>query len=141
LATGDLRRLRTDGDGITYNEQILSHVADIGANYLSVWSWHNQSARSILSYYDRFPEPIEDMARRIGYRIRPSFVWKFTRDGASGLVVGLVNDGIAAVPGVLRLKIVGPDGTVYVTGCVDPGHPQPTGVHQAMLMPPADVRW
>ena len=62
-------------------------------NYLSVWSWHKQSARAITSYYEKYPGPIDQMARRIGYRIRPSFLWTFTRDGVDGLVVGLANDG------------------------------------------------
>jgi len=55
FTTGDAKELRIDEDGITYNEQIISHVADVGVNYLSLWSWHNQSARSITSYYEKFP--------------------------------------------------------------------------------------
>jgi hypothetical protein len=141
FTTGEAKELRLDEDGITYNEQILSHVADVGVNYLSVWSWHNQSARSILSYYDKFPGPIEEMARKIGYRIRPSFVWTFQRDGANGLVLGLANDGIAAVPGVLRLTVYSEDNKVRVSGCVDAGYPKPIGIHQAMLMLPAGVDW
>jgi hypothetical protein len=141
FTTGDPRELRTDEDGITYNEQIISHVADVGVNYLSLWSWHNQSARSILSYYEKFPEPIENMARQIGYRIRPSFIWAFTRDGVTGLVIGLVNDGIASVPGVLRLSIVGEDNKIRVSGCLDAGYPKPVGVHQAMLMLPTGAKW
>ena len=140
FTTGDPKQLRTDDDGITYNEQIISHVADVGVNYLSLWIWHNHSAANILSYYDKYPEPIDGIARRIGYRVRPSFVWKFERDGAQGLVVGLANDGIAAVPGVLRVSVVGEDGKSYASGCVDPGYPRPTGVHQAMLMLPAGVK-
>jgi len=141
FTTGDPKELRTDEDGITYNEQILSHVADVGFNYLSVWSWHNQSARSILSYYEKFPGPIDAIARRIGYRIRPSFIWIFERDGATGLVVGLANDGIASAPGVLRLSIVTQDNRVLASGCIDPGYPKPIGVHQSMLMLPANTKW
>ena len=141
FTTGDPQQLRIDEDGITYNEQIISHVADVGVNYLSLWSWHNQSARSILSYYEKFPGPIDEIARKIGYRIRPSFIWAFTRDGVEGLVIGLANDGIAAVPGVLRLSILSADNQVHVSGCIDAGHPKPTGVHQAMLMLPAGVKW
>jgi hypothetical protein len=141
FTTGDPKELRTDEDGITYNEQILSHVSDVGFNYLSVWSWHKQSARSILSYYEKFPGAIEQIARRIGYRIRPSFLWTFQRDSAQGLVVGLANDGIAGVPGVLRLTIVNPDNKVLSSGCIDPGCPKPIGVHQAMLMLPQGVQW
>ncbi len=51
------------------------------------------------------------MARQIGYRIRPSFIWTFKRDRVTGLVIGLANDGIAPVPGVLRLSVVSADGT------------------------------
>jgi hypothetical protein len=141
FTTGDPNQLQIDEDGITYNEQIISHAADVGVNYLSVWSWHNQSARSITSYYEKFPGPIDEMARQIGYRIRPSFIWTFNRDGANGLVLGLANDGITPVPGVLRLTVFNADKKVNVSGCVDPGYPKPTGVHQAMLILPAGVPW
>jgi hypothetical protein len=140
FTTGDPKELQIDEDGITYNERIITHAADVGVNYLSVWSWHNQSARNILSYYEKYPGPIEEIARRIGYRIRPSFIWTFLRDQTHGLVIGLANDGIAAVPGVLRLTVCSEDNKVQVSGCVDPGYPKPTGVHQAMLMLPAGVK-
>jgi hypothetical protein len=141
FTTGDPKQLQIDEDGITYNEQIISHVKDVGVNYLSVWSWHNQSARNITSYYEKFPGPIDGIARQIGYRVRPSFIWIFKRDGANGLVLGLTNDGIAPVPGVLRLTVFSEDQKVQVSGCVDAGYPKPTGVHQAMLMLPAGLPW
>jgi hypothetical protein len=53
----------------------------------------------------------------------------------------MVNDGIAGVPGVLRLTVLSEDGAVNVSGCLDPGHPRPQGVRQAMLMLPAGVDW
>jgi len=139
FTTGDPKDLRTDEDGITYNEQIITHAADAGVNYLSLWSWHRQSAANILSYYEKFPAPIDEVARKIGYRVRPSFIWTFLRDGAPGLVIGLANDGIAPVPGVLRLSVVGQDDKTYVSGCVDAGYPKPNGVHQAMLLLPGGV--
>ena len=141
FTTGDPKELRIDEDGVTYNEQIISHAADVGVSYLSLWCWHNQSAQNILSYYDKYPAPIEDMARRIGYRIRPSFIWSFMRDGVAGLVLGLANDGIAPVPGVLRLTLFSEDQKINVSGCVDAGYPKPTGVHQAMLMLPSGTQW
>ena len=112
FTTGDPKELQIDEDGITYNEQIITHAADVGVNYLSVWSWHNQNARNIQSYYEKYPGPIDEMARKIGYRVRPSFIWTFVRDGVNGLVVGLANDGISPVPGVLRLSAVSDDGKV-----------------------------
>ena len=33
------------------------------------------------------------------------------------------------------------DNKINVSGCVDPGYPKPTGVHQAMLMLPTSVQW
>lgn len=141
FSTGDPKELRIDEDGITYNEQIISHATDVGVNYLSVWSWHSQSTANILSYYNKFPDPIDQIARQIGYRVRPSFLWTFKRDGVPGLVVGLANDGIAAVPGVLRLSVLSNDGKILVSGCVDPGYPKPTGIHQAMLVLPAGSQW
>ncbi len=141
FSTGDPKELRIDEDGITYNEQIISHAADVGVNYLSLWSWHNQSAANIVSYYDKYPGPIDEMARKIGYRVRPSFIWNFSRDGARGLVVGLANDGITPVPGVLRLTVYSEDKKVRVSGCVDAGYPKPIGVHQAMLILPVGVPW
>jgi len=142
FSTGDPKELRIDKDGITYNEQIISHAADVGVNYLSLWSWHSQSTANLLSYYNKFPDPIDQIARQIGYRVRPSFLWTFKRDGAPGLVVGLANDGIAPVPGVLRLSVLSNDGkSVLVSGSVDPGYPKPTGIHQAMLVLPAGSQW
>jgi len=101
----------------------------------------HQNAGNILSYYDKVPGPIDEMARQIGYRVRPSFIWTFKRDGVNGLVIGLVNDGIAPVPGVLRLSVYSEDNKINVSGCVDAGYPKPTGVHQAMLMLPAGAQW
>jgi len=116
-------------------------VIDVGANYFSVWNWHNEAAGNILSYYEKYPEPIEHIARRVGYRLRPSFIWTFTREGVPGLVVGLVNNGISGVPGVLRLTVFSDDGKVNGTGCVDAGYPKPTGVRQAMLLLPPGTEW
>jgi hypothetical protein len=131
----------TEDQGVDINENIISHVIDLGANYWSVWNWHDIAARNILAYYERHPEPIDEITRRIGYRVRPSWIWQFEKAGRQGLVLGMVNDGIAGVPGVLRLTVLSDDGTVNVSGCLDPGYPRPQGVRQAMLMLPEGVDW
>jgi hypothetical protein len=56
-------------------------------------------------------------------------------------VVGLANNGVAGVPGVLRLTVFSEDGAVHVSGCVDPGYPKPSGIRQAMLMLPQGTAW
>ena len=139
--TGDPSKLGIDEDGITTNQKIISHVIDVGANYFSLWNWHNESAAHILSYYEKYPQHIDHIARRIGYRVRPSFIWSFNRDSTPGIVVGLVNNGIAAVPGVLRLTVASDDGKVNVSGCVDAAYPRTSGVRQAMLLLPPQTDW
>jgi hypothetical protein len=140
MTTGEAQQLHME-DGVTRNEKIISHVIDVGANYWSLWNWHNLAARNVLSYYEKFPEHIDEIARRIGYRVRPSWIWAFEKDGHPGLVVGLANDGIAGVPGILRLSVLGDDGRVLASGCVDPGYPKPRGVRQAMLTLPPGTDW
>jgi len=140
MTTGDSQRVGLD-DGVTLNEKITTHVLDVGANYWSVWNWHNEAAKNVLSYYDKYPEPIDYIARHIGYRVRPSFIWAFEREKTPGLVVGLANHGVAGVPGVLRLTVASENGAVLASGCVDAGYPKPTGIRQAMLMLPPGTNW
>src|SRR6516162_7946007 len=140
MTTGDTKDLHMD-QGVTANENIIQHVMDIGANYWSVWNWHNISARHILSYYEKFPTPIDTIARRIGYRIRPAWIWSFKKDGATGLVIGLVNNGISDLPGILRLTLSGLDGKIRISGSLDAGYPKTRGVRQAMLLLPKGTNW
>ncbi|MFC1502054.1 hypothetical protein ACFL6A_01415 [bacterium] len=140
MSTGDPEALRMN-EGVTRNENLISHVIDLGANYGSLWNWHNIAARNILSYYEKYPEPIDHIARRIGYRVRPSWIWYFKKGGHPGLVMGFVNDGIAGVPGVLRITVFSDDGKVHVSGCLDPGYPKSRGVRQAMFLLPEGADW
>ena len=90
-----------------------------------------------MRYYRQRPEMIDTIARRIGYRVRPSWVWAYDGKGQTGLVLGLANDGIAGVPGVLRLTLRDDAGRILVSGCVDAGCPVPGKVRQARLpLPP-----
>ena len=51
-------------------------------------------------------EMIDTIARRAGYRVRPSYVWRYEGGEHNGLVVGFANDGIAGVPGVIIMLSV-----------------------------------
>jgi len=73
--------------------------------------------------------------------VRPSWVWTYDEGGYPGLIVGFVNDGIAAVPGVLRVSVVSSDGKVNVGGCLDGGYPLPGKVRQAKFVLPKGTRW
>ena len=140
MTTGAPDKLQIE-DGVTLNEQVVAHVLAVGANYWSIWNWHDESAAHVLSYYDKYPEPIDHAARRIGYRIYPAFVWPFERDGGAGVVIGLANDGVSSPPGVVRLTLSDAQGTVVASGCVDAGYPRPTGIRQAMLAWPDKRDW
>lgn len=140
MTTGDPDQLGIV-DGVTHNEQVATHVLAVGASYWSIWNWHNESAAHVLSYYDKYPEAIDYAARRIGYRVYPAFIWPFERDGGRGMIVGLANDGVAGVPGVLRLTLKDEQGVTLASGCLDPGFPKPTGIRQAMLSWTGDRDW
>ena len=137
---GDPARLLTES-GFEQAENLLQHVLDVGANYGSLWNFHNISAATLRAFHDQRPELLDLAARRIGYRVRPSWIWSFEKDGHPGLVVGLVNDGIACVPGVLRITVYRDDGSVHVSGCLDPGYPLTRGVRQAQLLLPRGTAW
>ena len=107
----------------------------------SEWNWHKINPDNILRYYRQFPGGIDQIARAIGYRIRPSFVWSYQKDGHAGLVIGFVNDGIAGVPGVLRVTVWSDDGKVNVSGCLDPGSPFPHKVRQGQFVLPRGTAW
>lgn len=73
-----------------------------------------------------------------------STAWRAKLDiecGRRGLIIGFVNDGIAAVPGVLRVSVVSSDGEVNVGGCLDAGYPLPGKVRQAKLALPKGTKW
>ena len=119
-----------------------SHVKDIGANYSALWNFHNISADNLQKSYEKNKESWDDLAVRIGFRVRPSWIWVSENEGGTtNLIFGMVNDGIAGVPGVLRLTLFTDDGSVNLTGCLDPGYPKPQGVRQAMMTLPKGVDW
>lgn len=63
------------------------------------------------------------------------------RGGYPGLIIGFVNDGIAGVPGVLRVTVVSADGKINVGGSLDAGYPLPGKVRQAKFALPKGTSW
>jgi hypothetical protein len=68
-------------------------------------------------------------------------VWTYDAGDDAGLVLGLVNDGIAGVPGVLRVSILDAAGKVLASGGLDPGYPLPGKVRQAKFPLPRGTEW
>jgi len=140
MSDGSPKSLRIK-NGIPYTDNVIAHVKDVSSNYWSLWNWHRIKAEGIMRYYEQYPDAIDDLARSIGYRVRPSWIWHFKKDGYPGLVLGLVNDGVAGVPGVLRVYVYSDDGRVNVGGSLDPGYPLPGKVRQAQFILPKGTDW
>ena len=120
---------------------MIAHVMDIGANYFSLWNFHQISAKNLTNYYQAYPAAFDRINRRIGYRVRPSFIWTYQDSGYQGLIVGFANDGIAGVPGVLRVTVESPDGKVLASGCLDAGYPLPGKIRQAQFVLRSVTDW
>jgi len=131
----------TLSEGISPTDDIIVHVMDVGANYWSLWNFHDISAANLMAYYRAFPAWFDRINRRIGYRVRPSMIWSYEDNGYLGLIAGFTNDGIAGVPGVLRVSVESEDGKPLYTGCLDPGYPLPGKIRQAQFVLPKGTRW
>ena len=140
MSDGSPESLELD-EGIPYTDNVIAHVMDVGANYWSLWNWHAERAANVASYYAKYPEMIDTIARRIGYRVRPSFIWRYEGRGENGLVIGFANDGIAGVPGVLRVEVRSGEGKLLAGGGLDPGYPLPGKIRQARFPLPAGTDW
>jgi len=128
-------------EGVTHTDNIVGHVRDVGACYFSLWNWHRIRADRIQNYYAQYPDALDDLARSIGYRVRPSWIYTYDAGEESGLILGMVNDGIAGVPGVLRISILDANGRVLAAGGLDAGYPLPHKVRQAKFPLPRGTDW
>jgi hypothetical protein len=128
-------------EGMSPTENMIAHVMDVGANYWSLWNFHAISARNLASYYQAFPKSFDQINRRIGYRVRPSMIWSYEDNGYLGLIMAFANDGIAGVPGVLRVTVESEDGKVLKSGCLDPGFPLPGKLRQAQFVMPQGTKF
>ena len=128
-------------EGLSPAENMIAHVMDVGANYWSLWNFHAISAKNLLAYYPAFPKSFDQINRRIGYRVRPSMIWSYEDGSNVGLIIGFANDGIAGVPGVLRVTVESDDGKVLKSGCLDAGYPVPGKLRQAQFVLPAGTKF
>jgi hypothetical protein len=122
-----------DAAGVSVIDQAVLHTLDLGGNYWSLWT----EAENLARYHQERPAAFDALRRRIGYRVRPSWVWQRKRYGTAELVIAVANDGVAGVPGVLRVYVETPDGQVRVGGGLDAGHPCPGRIRLAsFVLPP-----
>lgn len=128
----DTPRYRVDASGIDVIEHTMLHALDVGASYWSLWT----EAGNLARYRAERPTAFEALERRIGYRVRPSWVWQRKRSGTDELVVAVSNDGAASVPGILRVHAETREGRALAAGGLDPGHPFAGRLRLASLMLP-----
>ncbi len=128
-------------EGISPVDNMIVHVIDVGANYWSLWNFHQINPKNLMNYYQSSPTWFDRINRRIGYRVRPSMIWTYEDAGYLGLIVGFVNDGIAGVPGVLRVTVESEDGKALKSGCLDAGYPLPGKIRQAQFVLPQGTKW
>jgi len=140
ISDGAAKSLRPD-EGVPYSDNVVWHAHDVGANYFSLWNWHRISAVGLQAYYSAHPTPLDSLAKSMGYRVRPSWIWTYEERGEPGLIIGFVNDGIAGVPGVLRVTIVSETGQTLCVGSLDAGYPVPGRVRQAQFPLPKGTAW
>ncbi len=140
ISDGAAKSLRLD-EGVTYSDNVVWHAHDVGANYFSLWNWHRISAAGLNRYYEAYPRALDSLARSIGYRVRPSWIWTYEERGEPGLIIGFVNDGIAGVPGILRVSVMTEAGQVLCSGELDAGYPLPGRVRQAQFPLPKGTKW
>jgi hypothetical protein len=109
-----------------------NEALDIGTNYFGLWT----ESDNIRRYYQKYPDSFRAMEQRLGYRVRPSMIWQRKRYGTMELIVGIGNDGVAGVPGVLGIYAESLDGKIRVGGDLDVGEPRAGQIRQASLILP-----
>ncbi|MEA2063723.1 MAG: hypothetical protein U9P14_08505 [Gemmatimonadota bacterium] len=129
----NIDEIPVDEGGINIKERSMMHVLDLGANYWSLWT----EGKALARYNEKYPEGFAALQRRMGYRVRPSWIWQRKRYGTSEIIAAFANDGVAGVPGILRVWVESPDGKVKVGGSLDAGHPYGGKLRQAsFILPP-----
>ena len=127
-------------EGVTSSDNAIQHVMDVGPHYWSLWYRHRISATSIMNYYQQYPQTIDLICRKLGYSVRPSLIW-YQGNSNPGLIVGFANDGLAGVPGVLHVSVIGAQGRVIAEGGLDAGYPVPGRIRQARFPLPRGTPW
>lgn len=131
----DIAKIPVDSAGVNLRENAMLHTLDLGANYWALWT----EAENLAQYNDRYPEGFRGLQRRMGYRLRPAWIWQRKRYNRFEVILALANEGVAALPGVLRLTLETADGKFRQSGTLDGGQPLPGKIRQAAFLLPPDV--
>jgi hypothetical protein len=128
----DINEIPLDEAGINVKEKSMLHCLDMCANHWSLWT----EGDNLKTYYEKYPNGFDTLHRRLGYRVRPSWIWQRKRYGTSEVVLAIANDGVAGVPGILRVYVESMDGRMSIGGGLDPGHPHGGRLRQCNFVLP-----
>ena len=131
----DVTRIPRDGAGVNKRENAMLHVLDLGANYWSLWT----EAENLARYNQQYPAGFRVLREKMGYRIRPAWIWQRKRFGACEVIIAVANNGVAGIPGILRLIVESRDGKFQQSGALDGGHPHGGKIRQASFILPAEL--
>lgn len=132
----DTAGLSTDSAGVPVLENYMLHTLDLRANYWSLWT----EAANLRKYNEKYPHGFQQLQARLGYRLRPAWVWQRKRDGKPEIIVAVANQGVSGVPGTLHLMLETPDGALLrLRGTLDPGEPAGGSVRLAAFRLPQYV--
>ncbi|HEY7304719.1 MAG TPA: hypothetical protein VH601_11420 [Bryobacteraceae bacterium] len=135
LRAYDVAKIPVDDVGVNLRENAMLHVLDLGANYWALWT----EAENLARYNERYPNGFRALQQRMGYRVRPSWIWQRKRYNTFELIVGVANDGVAGIPGLLRLTLETADGKFRESGYLDAGHPHAGKMRQAGFLLPREI--
>ena len=116
-------------------ERTLRHALELGANYWSLWT----ESANLEKFFGANPQLLQPLQSRIGYRVRPAWVWQRKRRGANELVMAVYNDGVAGVPGQLSVNVTTPDGRFRTSGTLDPGYPHAGRLRECAVTLPREL--
>ncbi len=131
----DVEKIPLDSSGVNAKDKSMLHVLDLGANYWSLWT----EADNLARYYEHYPKALTILQQRMGYRVRPSWIWQRERYDRPELIVVFTNDGVSGMPGVLRVTVENLDGSFRMSGCLDAGQPYAGKLRQAGFLLPREL--
>jgi hypothetical protein len=128
IEDGSHRRYEAKDDNALENQML--HALDLGANYWALWT----EAGNLKRFAEQHPETLAHLRQRIGYRVRPAWVWQRKRSGTFEVIVAVANAGVASVPGRLILTLE--SSSWKLSGSLDPGQPHANGIREAAFLLP-----
>jgi hypothetical protein len=131
----DVSTIQVDAAGVNLRENCMEHVLDMGANYWALWT----EAGNLARFNEKYPNGFRALQQRMGYRVRPAWIWQRKRYGTAEVIVGFANRGVAGVPGVLRVTLESLDAKFRLSGSLDAGHPYAGKIRQASFILPSGM--